>query len=1173
MTQFTDAQIRAITFNEEKNVLISANAGAGKSTVLTERIIQKVKNGTLLSELFVSTFTVKASAELKNKIEKAIKEELLLTKNHILQQRFTLALQELPFANIGTMDAFANKVVKQYYLFVNVDPNFRVLTDKSEQDILKNEVFDTLVESALRNQIEELPVEDFKELIKNFSKGRNFVDFKEIICNIYNFCQSAENPTQWLRKNFMIGFDTYQSFSDLPVNFTDTVKEDLQLFYDELSIAYNNHLLGKGSYKNKAENALNEKKQILNASTLAEFIDMFYSIDFNIQAQIKRDGKTKEILDDDLVVEQKKYYTEIKNETVGAKGTVANFCNQFKNYRMIESEYKNIRKIAESLQKFSLIFASTYLARKRSENAFEFSDISHFAIEILEKHSEIVQNYHFKEILIDEYQDTNRQQERLLELLSAGKQNLYMVGDIKQSIYGFRQADPTLFSQKYNHRHKTPNEVLQLTDNFRSRPQILNFINEVFGRLMDDKIGVTYNESEKLTLPATYDENAIDKSGKKIWELPVGIDARPELLLYVPETLDIEKDDSDILSNEEIDLASKKIIELINAGVSPEKITILVRSSTNNNKIEDVLNSHGIPVVLDEGRADYLKSIEVQVILDALRAINNPFYDLSLVSLLRSPLFGFNEEDLARISLQGGPDKSFWEKVEQAIGDNRTNLIDNKLYSKLTGFTVKFTEWREFSTTAAIHELLWKMYVDSGYYQYVTRLLNGEQRQANLQALMTRAERYEKNGYRGLVKFIDLIDTVLMDQNDLTSVTVKLPQKAVRVMTIHKSKGLQFDYVFIMNFQKKFNTNDFTKSPIILNRDKGIGFKVMGHLNSKIFPKASIKFDSFPYIVNQKIAENQMLSEEMRLLYVAFTRAVKKLYMVGKLPNDRKIDTYNSAEVDNILADKYRKRTSEGFLGWLLALNQGNHHQLKTLKFDGITTSIMIPKIQLNQQQQENDNPSENQPIKSFDMTKYDRREAVILPSMQTPSLMKKRYERLLDEESIEPNPKFELLSFDEKKVSATDIGSAIHSFMQNIDFKNLRLQETLETLNLPNKLKKMIDIPKIRSFFDTPFGQLLRNNADKVSKEVPFSMLKTDEASGEQFVVRGIVDGYLKLDDKMILFDYKTDHFKNPLELITRYQMQMTLYAEALNKAYSKPVEKYLILLGGKSKVEVISL
>ncbi|WP_347962706.1 helicase-exonuclease AddAB subunit AddA [Lactococcus formosensis] len=1180
--KFTPEQEEAI-HSQGHNILVSASAGSGKTFVMANRIVEKIKNGIDIESLFISTFTKKAAAELRMRLEKDLKKASYTSQDSGEKQRIKLALQKLPHADIGTMDSFTQKLLRENFNRVDIDPNFRILADQTESDLLKQEVFDELIEQYLSEQPEiketaKIDKKTFEKLVKNFSRDRNIKGFQSVVYTVYRFASATENPENWLNNEFLKGFEFYQRFSDLPESFSEDVFLQLKNFILDLQKALTEKNL-TGKTLEKAQIVVDNQEYLLGSLTrrdYLQFTEIFRSLDFS-RWSLKKD----EIL------------AESFKSVIGTKtdpGLVRNFLEKIKHLSTIEKYQPEAKVLAENLQKFVLYFYNVYLERKRSENAFEYSDIAHFAIKILEENSDVATAYRnkYSEIMIDEYQDTSHVQEAMLRLLSKngdGTDNLFMVGDIKQSIYGFRLADPSLFLKKYTAYadEENPNQLIRLKENFRSRGEVLSFTNEVFKHFMDEEVGeMIYGEEEKLVqgnlvdYPQQLDENFY-----------------PQLLIYEEEALE---DESEQMSDGEIKIVAQKIKELIASDENLEykDIALLVRSKTQNNKIEDILKAYDIPVVLDEGRVDFLKSLEVTLILDVLRAIDNPLYDIPLVATLRSPMFNFTEDELTRISLNAGSDTRFWQKLQLSDGE----LINKALKAKINSFLERFTSWRKLVNEVSIHELLWKIYTETYYMDYVGALPNGELRQANLHALSIRAESYESAGYKGLFRFIKMIDKFMEQNNDLASVNIKLPQNAVRVMTFHKSKGLEFDVVFLMNLQTKFNQKDLRDS-VILTRENGLGMKYTADLKNEVaveteFPYALVKMETLPYLVNKDLKRNAMLSEEMRVLYVAFTRAKKKLYMVGKIkPKD--LEKYGEAKLEKgILPLKYRQ-AANGFQHWLLALQKAhklpmNFKVIKAADLQGIDKKFTVypdfKKLSEDAKKFDKimDNLSDVKQARAILDYQYPKLAATKLSSIQTPSQVKKRsYEKQLELGNVLPSSEYErvkqleMLDFGQHKITAAEIGSATHSFMQYADFSRPNLfdfQQTLDQMDLLDEVKNKIDLPKILTLFDTDFGKLLVENVDRTTKEAPFSMLKTDEVAQEQYIVRGICDGFIKFEDKIILFDYKTDYFSNTAQIVEikkNYEVQMELYADALRKAYHvNQVDKYLILLGGPRKVIV---
>ena len=843
------------------------------------------------------------------------------------------------------------------------------------------------------------------------------------------------------------------------------------------------------------------------------------------------------------------------------------------------------------------------MERKVAENAFEFGDISHFAIEILENYPEVRRFYQDKyhEVMVDEYQDTNHTQERMLELLARGS-NRFMVGDIKQSIYRFRQADPQIFNDKFKLYQADPSQgkLIILKENFRSHIEVLEATNDVFKRLMDEEVGeIDYNETHYLVAgnPAKREPNPANQA---------------EFLLY-DGSVDSEEEDSDqglpSISAGEVALVIKEIIRLHNQeGVDFKDMTLLTASRTRNDLILAEFDRHHIPIVPDDGETNYLQSVEVMVMLDTLRTINNPLNDYALTALLKSPMFDFDEDELARLALQASSPESMenlYEKLRNALADQglEPQLIHGELRKKLQHFQETLDDWRSYSKTHSLYDLIWKIYQDRFYYDMVGALPNGEQRQANLYALSLRANDYEKSSFKGLSRFISMIDRILKNEHDLASVPLAAPKNAVQLVTIHKSKGLEFKYVFLLNMDKAFNRQD-SSSAIILSRQKGIGIKYVADVDLEAqgphAPKQiRISMETLPYQQNAEELKLASLSEQMRLLYVAMTRAETKLYLVGKGKQAKLQERKWGTSQNGRLSSSLRSQLTN-FQDWLYAIQsvfgkENLAYQTRFVTDQELTDEQIglveqvdpIPVDDLTGNRQSEDIRRALDILENVDRLNSLYQAAIELPSVRTPSQIKKFYEPVMDSEGLDimdaPRSHQTQLTFDlpdfgkKKQVTGAQIGSAVHELMQRIPLDRpitkTSIRQALAQVQVDAAVKKEIDLAKIEAFFATELGQLIQHQSNHLHREAPFAMLKQDPASGQDFVVRGILDGYLLFDDHIVLFDYKTDRYHDPAELVERYRAQLDLYAEALSRSYGlSQVDKYLILLGG-TELQVVKV
>ena len=1194
----TPEQIEAI-YRTGTNILVSASAGSGKTFVMTERIINLILNGVSLKNLFISTFTNKAAAELKLRLDKKIRETRAHERSFEEIHLLTTALQDLSTADIGTMDSFTLKFLKENFYLKNLDPTFRLLVDSTEQEVIKRDIFDQLVEEHLADQ-GIISQERFIQVMNNFSSDRKIDAFYSVLNKINTFADSLENPIDWLENDFLNGFSTYQSFTDLPDTFTNGLQESLQEIYRALLENLSSGVITGPAKINNTEEFLANFEYLydcLGQKQFQKFAEFYRQMKFQFVPNANNKDNRDEVLEAQKL--------SLKTLITTNKARLDQFIEAIKHQDIIEKYHQPASALTHDLQVIALAFYQRYHDYKLKNACLEYADVTHLTIEILQENEvlrKVYQTQYF-EVMVDEYQDTNHLQEAMLRLLSNGK-NSFMVGDVKQSIYGFRLADPSLFMSKYE-AYQQPDadgKLIRLKENFRSYPEVINFTNQIFEHLMDKKIGeMVYGPEEKLVVgnPKLAQETSPDLTA--------------ELLIYKDEK-SVSSETDDAVSTDELVVTAQAIRQLLSKGTQPKDIVILVRSKTNNAEIERVLQSFDIPVVLDEGKMNYLQAMEVLVMLDVLRAIDNPLFDVSFVALLKSPLFDFSENDLAIISLQASNDVNFYDKYQKARCQNglKADLIDTTLSVKLQHFENTFSKWCQLAHQESLHSLIWEIYRDTHYYDYVGGMKNGQLRQANLAALADRAATYESSGYKGLFQFIKMIDNFMDSKNDLAAVNIALPSDAVRVMTIHKSKGLEFPYVFILNVNKKFNTKDLS-SDLILSRKNGAGISFLADFKKEIdteFPYAIVKMTTLPQMANALEKEYQALAEEMRMLYVAFTRAVKKIYMVGKvdaskLDEDNQFIAYQTAafNVNGILDDTLRQ-SSQGYLNWVLGVYQATTVKkssgLKVRVVEDDDLKDMVPVNQKNQlsfetliaeSKQYDDAMATIEEVKlakqildSADKLNDKYAAGINLPTIQTPSQIKKRYEHLISEQDVvvsnhQKYSQFEFLKTD-KKVSPTELGSAVHELMQSLDFSNVTretLSQTIESLTVRDEVKQKIKVDQILSLFDTDFGQMMVTHHKSMTREAPFSMLKTDQASGEQYVIRGIIDGFIKLADKIILFDYKTDHFTN-LEAIpeikARYQMQMSLYAESLTTAFKQEkIEQYLILLGGPDKVYIEQL
>lgn len=1189
----TAEQIQAI-YTAGQNILVSASAGSGKTFVMAERILDQLARAVEISQLFISTFTVKAATELKERLEKKISQQIQETDDVNLKQHLGRQLADLPNAAIGTMDSFTQKFLSKHGYLIDIAPNFRILQNESEQLLLKNEVFHQVFEEHYQGENKE----KFSRLVKNFAgRGKDERGLRQQVYKIYDFLQSTSSPQKWLNESFLKGFEE-ADFANEKDKLTEQIKQELW----NLESFFRYHLdndakeFPKAAYLENVQLVLDEIGSLNQESDSQAYQAVLARI-----VAISKEKNGRALANSSRKAELKPLADAYNDERKAQCAKLGQLADQITILDYQEHYHEDTWELAKTFQNFMSDFVEAYRQRKREENAFEFADISHYTIEILENFPQVRETYQerFHEVMVDEYQDTNHIQERMLELLSNGH-NRFMVGDIKQSIYRFRQADPQIFNEKFQRYAQNPQEgkLILLKENFRSSSEVLSATNDVFARLMDQEVGeINYDSMHQLVFANT--------------KLTPNPDNKAEFLLYDKDNSgqEEEESDADTKLTGEMRLVIKEILKLHQEkGVAFKEIALLTSSRSRNDQILLALSEYGIPVKTDGEQNNYLQSLEVQVMLDTLRVIHNPLQDYALVALMKSPMFGFDEDELARLSLQKIEDKvqeNLYEKLvnAQKQAASQKELIHTDLAEKLNQFMDILDSWRLYAKTHSLYDLIWKIYNDRFYYDYVGALPNGPARQANLYALALRADQFEKSNFKGLSRFIRMIDQVLEAQHDLASVAVAPPKDAVELMTIHKSKGLEFPYVFILNMDQDFNKQD-SMSEVILGRQNGLGIKYIAKVETGAveahYPKTiKLSIPSLTYTQNEEELQLASYSEQMRLLYVAMTRAERKLYLVGKGSRE-KLEAKEYPAANNGKLDGNTRLQARNFQDWIWAISKvfakdNLNFSYRFVGEDQLTREAigeLENKSPLQDSSQADNRQSETikealEMLKEVEVYNTLHREAIELPSVQTPSQIKKFYEPVMDMEGVqiagqtqstEKKICFDLPDFSTKeKVTGAEIGSATHELMQRIDLSQrptlASLTETLKQVQTSQVVRDKINLSKILAFFDTALGQEILANTGHLYREQPFSMLKRDQKSQEDLVVRGILDGYLLYEDRIILFDYKTDRYDEPSQLIDRYRGQLALYGEALSRAYSiENIEKYLILLG-KDEVQVVKV
>lgn len=1169
----TPEQILAI-YSSGKNTLVSASAGSGKTFVMVERIMDQLSRGIGINQLFVSTFTVKAAGELKERLQAKLTEKLSdpdispILREHLLRQR-----QILPLSDIGTMDAFNQKLLAREGYRLNISPNFRILSDPSELLQFQKEVFSQVFESYSSGSGEE----DFYRLVTNFTgQAKDITGFRRVVYELAEFMDALPQPLEWLEE--AVSFREIQDLRQVMQELYPTLAKDCWSAADAIY-----DLTQDPDYKMFKKDGKKTAVYIKHEQMMEELRTLAGQLDSSVPWE-----EVEEKLPNLLGLLPKTGVITVAGVKYDFLKTIVDQLQGLQSLPFILGQEAEVADLLVALKQFVSDYYQALYQAKLTENAFTFSDVSHLVLRLLREcpdlREELVATYH--EIMIDEYQDTNSLQEEVLELISNGH-NRFMVGDIKQSIYRFRQAEPEIFNQKFKLYQENPlvGQLILLKENFRSQESVLEATNGLFKHLMDEQVGeIDYNQVHYLVAGSPRQKQS-------------DLQAQAQCLIFDQES-EGELNEGHVLI--------AQIQELHKSGVPYKEMCVLVESRTRNKSLVDLFQQWQIPFIEDQGQGSYLQAVEVMVMLDTLRTLHNPLQDYALLALLKSPMFGFDEDQLARIALQEqGISLSFFEKIKQAhTGTGAApDLIEEALHEKIRIFLDYLNSWRDYAKLHSLYDLIWKIYNQRHYYDYVGALPEGAKRQANLYSLALRARQFEQGGYKGLARFIDRIEKILASDKDLADVVTEVDEDAVQILTIHKSKGLEFPYVFVYNLDKDFNSED-SKGRILLSRDLGIGIqsvKILETPNDKPNHLQSVRL-SLPSLNYQRIRQEkrrQTLSEEMRLLYVAMTRAEKQIFLIGRGKRTKLEDAYPGVGPSQFLSVSDRL-SYKNFQDWVLAVSSSfpSFNESMAVSFVG-QEEIDLQEVQadvpvlpvdpddLADNRQSEDLARALDIIENVDRLNSLYQAAIQLPTVRTPSQVKDLYQPVFDQEGVahmetaKPAPlDFSLPTLDSKKstVKASQVGSNLHAFMQGLDLSQGRvdqaiLQERLEQMKLEPALAKVLPLNKILDFFQTELGKLFLENPSRLYREAPFAMLQKDPASGEEFVVRGILDGYLLFEDRIILFDYKTDRYRNPARVVSRYRGQMGLYAQALKQAYGiNQVQSYLILLGGQ-EIQVVNL
>jgi len=1251
---------RQVIESRNTNLLVSAAAGSGKTAVLIERIIELVldeKNPIDINKLLVVTFTKLAASEMRERVSKAIEKKLEENpENEHLQKQLLL----LSGADITTIDSFCKDVLISYAHLVNLDSNIKVI-DPSENEVLAKEVMEELFEELYENNDES-----FLRLVNWYAKKNTDEGLLQLLLNVNNFVNSHPFPKIWLNEKAEF-FNTSTKDDDFYLEnyILDIAKDvDMDLEFFELSIK-------------------NNLKKIENYPELEKYIDIYNTL-LDALSVVKE--SLKDFLKDNTKFDElkkssyeflnsnfgsfriskcdeevKEIYNKVKKELDSIKLEITESLGALNlDLENIKKESDLIYPYVRSISDVVIKFKEKFWERKQKFNYVDFADIEHLALEILVdidedgniRPSKTALEYQekYSEVFIDEYQDSNLVQEILLSAV-AKENNRFMVGDVKQSIYRFRQADPSIFMEKYENYYRVEDDIdsfnkkIMLYANFRSRKEILEGTNLVFSKIMKKETGeLDYTVDERLNPMASFKESDENVGGAV------------EILL-VDENSDSEDEDEIILTDEyaedfeemksfklECIKIANTIYNMMNNKENPFKvydknlddyrkvdykdIVILMRSPSSNTKIlEEVFLEYDIPIYA-ESTGGYFDTFEVDTIINLLKIIDNPMQDIPLISVMYSPIYNFTSTELSQIRLVDRELK-FYELLIKILEDEDIE-IRISLKEKISKFISDLKLFIEKKSLVSADELIWFLYKYTGYYNYVGLLDMGEQRKTNLMLLFEKAKNYEKNSYKGLFNFVNYIQKISLKSDISEAKLISEDANVARIMSIHKSKGLEFPIVFLANTNKKFNFRA-DDSNLVLHQKLGFG-AVVYDMDKKT------SFNSIMKKKIEKFKKNEQIAEEMRLLYVAMTRAKEKLIITGRVKDYENLKEEISSGIDergNI--SNYKILKINNYLDWILSSidnlsvygkslnclgreenflgNEDLKFQLNVntkteefIEYQRIKEELKTNEIILDEDDIEVKH--EMRTVKQFLEDRFNKeyiyKNVLNKPSSITVSEIKK----MIQEEDEEKHQKYYKENFvlktpsfihqGEEKVgfNSAEKGTIFHLAMQLLDFskfdtedvskireevklqinsfveKNIMSLDEAETIKI-NWIVKFIQSDIFKEIY-------IANKSEKLFKEkaidynIKLKNLFKDEniEEDEKIMVVGIIDLFFENENgEIILLDYKTDYVtkENLEEVKARYKVQLDLYKSAIEDISGKKVtKKGLYLFGINEFVEI---